>query len=403
MVGSLVTDNWLTIIGLHEDGPDGLPPASRRAIENAEIVIGPPRHLAALTWYKGETVEWPAPFREGLPKLLELRGRRVVALASGDPFWFGSGSMIAQVLEPGEWRAIPGPSVFSLIAARLGWPLQGTQCRGLHAAPFARLRRDLAPGRRFIVTMRDGPRTCEFAKWLSDQGFGDSEFRVFEALASSRERHRACRVADFDFTDVTHPITVAFEIAGEGEVIGRATGHPDALFENDGQITKRPVRALTLSALQPCPGERLWDIGAGSGSIALEWLLTDPSTEAVAVEARADRAAVIRGNAEKLGQDRLMVVEGQAPEALGDLPPPDAVFVGGGLDAALLDWLEAHLDKGTRLVANAVTLETEALVVAAQARLGGALLKVELSEPQPLGRFRGWKAAYPVVQWSVTL
>lgn len=394
---------WLTIVGLGEDGPEGLSPASREALDRAEVILGPKRHLALVPVNGAERLEWPVPFADGMPVLLGLRGRRVVVLASGDPFWFGAGSVIVRDLADGEWQALPGPSVFSLAAARLGWALETTLCGGLHAAPFARLRPDLAPGRRMIVTLRDGSAVGELAAWLTGAGFGATKVHVLEALGGPRERLRAVLARSCDLGDVAHPVVVALEVAGDGSVLSRVSGQADEVFEHDGQITKRPVRALTLSALAPRPGERLWDIGAGSGSIALEWLLSDPATQAVAIEARADRAARIEANAAALGQDRLQVVTGAAPDALEGLLPPDAVFVGGGLDRALLDWLIGNLAMGTRLVANAVTLDTEAVLIEAQSRLGGSLMKVELSEAAPLGRFRGWKASYPIVQWSVTL
>lgn len=402
MVGPVDTDNWLTIIGLGEDGPDGLPPASRAALDAAEIVMGATRHLDLLPEIAAEKRVWPVPFADGVPELLALRGRRVVVLASGDPFWFGAGSVLARELEPNEWRALPAPSVFSLAAARLGWPIESVLVRGLHAAPFERLRPDLAPGRSFIVTLRDGDAAKALAKWLTETGFGESALHVMEALGGPRERVRTCQAKDYGLSDVQHPVATAIEVRGDGTTLHLSGGQPDDVFAHDGQITKRPVRAMTLSALAPHPGERLWDIGAGSGSVALEWLMADPSMQAVAVEARADRAARIRINATRLGQDRLAIVEGRAPEVLTDLPAPQAVFVGGGLSTATLGWLEAHLPKGTRLVANAVTLETEALLVEAAARLGGTLTKIEMAEAQPLGQFRGWKAAYPLVQWSVT-
>ncbi len=405
---------WLTIVGLGEDGLDGLPPASRAALETAEVVIGPPRHLALVPDLAAETLEWPAPFADGLPLLLGLRGRRAAALVSGDPFWFGAGSAIAAALAPWEWRALPGPSTFALAAARLGWALERTVCLGLHAAPFARLRPHLAPGARAILLLRDGAAVGALAAWLAAEGFGATRLWVMEALGGPRERVTEARAealaggAEQGGTEqrgagFAHPVAAALEVAGDGATLPWTAGRPDALFDHDGQISKRPIRALTLSALAPRPGERLWDIGGGSGSVAIEWLLAHPATQAVSVERRPDRAARIRANAARLGADRLAVVEGTAPEALEGLPPPDAVFVGGGLSAGLLDALERLAPRGTRIVANAVTLESEALLAAAHTRLGGALLRIELAEAGPLGALRGWRAAYPVVQWSAAL
>ncbi|MCX7646854.1 MAG: precorrin-6y C5,15-methyltransferase (decarboxylating) subunit CbiE [Rhodobacteraceae bacterium] len=394
---------WLTIIGIGEDGAAGLAPASRAALEAAEVVVGPPRHLALVPATGAERLEWPAPFAEGIPRLLALRGRRVAMLVSGDPFWFGAGSVVARHLAPGEWRALPAPSTFALAAARLGWPLETTACLGLHAAPLARLRPHLVPGQRALVLLRDGAAVAELARALTAWGFGGSRLTVLEALGGPRERLRQATAGLFDLADIAHPVAAGVEVAGEGWALPRTPGLPDDLFDHDGQITKAPMRALTLAALAPRPGERLWDIGAGSGSVAIEWLLAHPATEAVAIEAEAARAARIRANAAALGADRLAVIEGRAPAALAGLPAPQAVFVGGGMSAALLEALRAVLAPGTRLVAHAVTLETEALLIAAQAAHGGRLLRIALAEAAPLGRRTGWAPARPVVQWSVTL
>ena len=365
--------------------------------------MGPPRHLALVGDLGADRLEWPVPFEAGIAQLVALRGRRVVVLASGDPFWFGAGSVIAGHLGRSEWQAISAPSTFSHAAARLGWRLEQTLCLGLHAARLTRLRPHLAAGVRAIVLLRDGQAVRDLAALLCATGFGDSHLTVLEALAGPRERitHAvACALPDQDFT---HPLCVALEVQGKGPSLPRCSGIDDGFFQTDGQITKRPIRALTLSALQPQPGLLLWDIGGGSGSVAVEWLLAHPSTQAIAIEPRADRAATIRRNADGLGVDRLQIVEGRAPQALVGLPLPDVVFIGGGLSQDLLDHLTAILAKGTRLVANAVTLESEALLAMAQARLGGALLRVELAEAAPLGAKRGWKASYPVVQWAVVL
>ncbi|RBO51910.1 cobalamin biosynthesis bifunctional protein CbiET [Rhodovulum sp. BSW8] len=392
---------WLTIVGLGEDGPDGLPPASRAALEEAEIVMGPARHLALLPDLVADKIDWPVPFADGLPLLQGLRGRRVAVLASGDPFWFGAGSVIARSFAAHEWRALPGPSVFSLAAARLGWPLEATHCAGLHAAPFARLRPLLAPGFTALVTLRDGAAVADFAAFLTGAGFGDSRLHVLEALGGPRERIRATTARAMDLKGIAHPVAVALEAAGDGPAIPAASGWPDSHFDNDGQITKRPVRALTLSALAPLPGEHLWDIGGGSGSISIEWLARHPRMQASVIEAEPVRAERIAANAAALGVERLRVVTGRAPEALEGLAAPDAVFVGGGLSQELLQTLWDRLAPGTRIVANAVTLESESLLALWHAAHGGELLRIELAEARPLGRRRGWRAAFPVVQWTV--
>jgi len=364
--------------------------------------MGPKRHLGLLPPVRAEVVEWPVPFADGLPQLMRYRGKRVAVLASGDPFWYGAGSVLARHLEPGEWRALPAPSTASLAAARLGWPLERVTCLGLHAAPLMHLRPHLAPGARLIVLLRDGEAVGALAEWLTAEGFGASTLWVMEALGGPRERIRQARADEMALAGIAHPMCVALEVGGEGAVIPSVPGRPDKLFDHDGQITKANVRALTLAALAPHAGKHLWDIGAGSGAISIEWLLAHPQTAATAIEAVPERAARARANAERLGVDRLEVVEGTAPEALDALAAPDAVFIGGGLSEALLADLWARLPAGARIVANAVTLESEALLARWHAAHGGRLMRFDISEAAPLGGKRGWRAAYPIQQWSVT-
>lgn len=392
---------WLTIIGIGEDGADGLTAAARAALENARLITGAPRHLALLPPLKAEYLPWPAPFEDGIAPLLARRGDPVVMLASGDPFWFGAGASITRHLAPGEWIAHPAPSTFSLAAGRLGWPLHQVACHGLHAAPLSRLGPDLAPGARLIVLLRDGAAVAELAAFLTDAGFGASSLHVMEALGGPRERIRQAPADRFALPDIRHPVAVAIETAGNGRVMPRASGLADDWFDHDGQISKRPIRALALSALAPRPGETLWDIGAGSGSIAIEWLLSHRSTQAFSFEADAARAARARTNAARLGVDRLTVIEGRAPAVLQGRTRPDAIFIGGGLSDPLIETILA-LPGPTRLVAHAVTLESEALLAQWHARLGGDLLRIELANAATLGTRRGWRSAYPVVQWSVT-
>ncbi|QGP81298.1 precorrin-6y C5,15-methyltransferase (decarboxylating) subunit CbiE [Sphingobium sp. CAP-1] len=393
---------WLTIVGVGEDGWDGLAGPARAAIDAADMVMGPARHLALLGQHRGRAVEWPVPFADGIAPLLAQRGRRVVALASGDPFWFGAGSSLTRHLEPGEWIAHPAPSTFSLAAARLGWAVQDMACIALHAAPVTRLRPHLAPGRRIVALLRDGAAASEVAAYLKDQGFGASTLHLLEALGGPRERVRAIRADAPMPEDIVHPVAIGIDCAGEGRVLPCASGIADDWFDHDGQISKRPVRALTLSALAPRPGETLWDIGAGSGSIGIEWLLAHPANRTVALEADPLRAARIRANAAALGVDRIEILIGRAPDLLPD-GVPDAIFIGGGLSQALLERLWARLPAGRRLVANAVTLESEALLARWQADKGGDLLRIDLAQAAPIGSRRGWRASYPLVQWSVSL
>lgn len=331
--------------------------------------------------------------------VLALRGKAVVVLASGDPFWFGAGGSLMAHLEPGEWVSHPGLSSFQLAANRLGWRLEEVHCLGLHAAPFARLRPVLGRGVRAICTVRDGAAVGELQVWLSDNGHPDAALWVLERLSGSGERIR--RITTITGHDPAGaPVLVAIEATSPG--LSRAQGLPDALFAHDGQITKRPVRALTLSALAPRAGEVLWDIGAGSGSVGIEWLLAG-GARVHALERDPVRAARARDNAAAFGFAHLhTVIEARAPEGLDGLPAPDAVFVGGGASTALLQRLWELMPAGARLVLNAVTLETEALVLDWSARHGGELLKIDLAEPAAVGARRGWRAALPILQWSVT-
>ena len=359
-------------------------------------MFGGPRHLR-LAEADGRGRPWPVPF--SVDPVLACRGKRVAVLASGDPFWHGAGGSLAALLSAGEWIAFPAPSTFSLAAAKLGWRLEEIACLGLHAAPLETLRRHLAPAQRAICLLRDGNAASELATWLTNHGFGASSLTMMESLGGPNERIRTSQANSFGLTDVAAPVAVAITAAGAAG-LPRASGLPDDAFVHDGQITKRPVRALTLSALAPRAGEILWDIGAGSGSIAVEWCLA--GGRAFAIETRADRAANIRSNAAAFGvAHALTVVEGSAPAALAKLPAPNAVFVGGGNDQSLFDALWSMILPGARLVANAVTLETEALLLSEQNKHGGELLRIELAQAAPLGSMRGWVPSRPLVQWSV--
>lgn len=380
-----------------EDGLDGLSSASRAALASAEIVFGGPRHLAlAAVGARGR--EWPVPFSTA--PVLALRGQRVVVLASGDPFWHGAGGSLIGDLAPGEWTSHPAPSTFQLAANRLGWRMEECLCLGLHAAPFERLRPVLAEGQRLIVTLRDGAAVGEAAAYLNAVGFGASDLAVQESLGGPRERIIKTTAQSIEDASFSAPVALAIQAHGRG--LPRAAGLPDDLFDHDGQITKRAVRALTLSALAPRSGDTLWDIGTGSGSVSIEVLLAAPGSRAFALEADPARAARARGNSARFGlAHRYTVTEARAPEGLDGLPPPDLIFIGGGASQAVLDAVWARMPEGARLVMNAVTLETEALLYAAQAAHGGTLMRIDLAEMGPLGTKRGWEPARPVVQWAV--
>src|SRR3954469_6259800 len=318
MRARVMADPWLTIIGIGEDGLAGLSEASRKALDDAETVFGGARHLA-LAGITGRGRPWPVPFDADV--VLSCRGRPTAVLASGAPFWYGAGPSLAKKLDAGEWIAHSAPSTFSLATARLGWRLESVACLGLHAAPFERLVPHLARGARIICLARDGNAAGDLAKWLTARGWGGSAFWTLTALGGPREIINAYRADSFAGDLAGGLVTVAVEARG-AQGLPRSSGLSDELFVHDGQITKPPVRALAPSAPAPAPGERLWDIGAGSGSISVEWALSGGTANAV--EAHEDRAANIRNHAAAFGlAHRVTGLAGKAPEALATLDGPD--------------------------------------------------------------------------------
>jgi precorrin-6Y C5,15-methyltransferase (decarboxylating) len=396
---------WLAIVGIGEDGTDGLSATARGLIGAADIVFGGRRHLTlAAPLIRGAARPWPSPFDGAVAEVLQHRGRAVCVLASGDPFHYGVGAVLAHKIDPGEMLVVPAPSAFSLAAARLGWSLPQTVLLSVHGRTLDLVRPHLQPGAHILTLTSDGDGPAALALLLAQSGFGRSRLTVLEALGGPRERIRATQAAAFDLGTVDALNVVAIEVAAEPDarIIARASGLADDLFEHDGQITKREVRAVTLSLLAPRRGELLWDIGAGSGSVAIEWMLADPAMRAIAVERRADRIARIRRNAAAFGVPGLEVVEGSAPDALVQLSTPDAVFIGGGADASVIDAAIMALRAGGRLVVNAVTLETEAQLIARHAASGGELLRIAIARAGPVGDKTGWRAAMPVTQWVWT-
>ena len=396
---------WLSIVGIGEDGVEGLGASARGLIGAADIVFGGKRHLAlAAPLIRGAARPWPSPFDGAAGEVLRHRGRPVCVLASGDPFLYGVGAALARSIDAREMLVVPAPSAFSLAAARLGWSLPHTALLSVHGRTLDLIRPHLQPGARLLVLTSDGDGPAALAALLADLGFGASQLTLLEALGGPRERLRAARAATFDLgaVDALNTLAVEVDAAADARIIARACGLPDRLFEHDGQITKREVRAVTLSTLAPRRGERLWDIGAGSGSVAIEWLLADPLfMGAVAIEARADRAARIHRNAAAFGVPSLEVVQAAAPAALIGLRAPDAIFIGGGAsDPGVLGAALGALRSGGRLVANAVTLETEALLMARHAALGGELTRIAIARADAVGERTGWRPAMPVTQWT---
>lgn len=395
---------WLAIVGIGEDGVEGLSGAAQALVRSATLVIGGTRHLdLAASLILGEARAWPSPMSEGLSQILARRGQPTAVLASGDPFCFGIGATLAKLLNVAEFICLPAPSAFALACARLGWAARYTAQVSLCGRPIALLAPLLQPGRRLLVLSADETTPAALAAWLVGRGFGPSRLHVLEALGGPRERRRIATAAAFDVAAIDPLNLVAVELAaGPGAyIIPLACGLPDAAFEHDGQITKREIRAVTLSALAPGAGELLWDVGGGSGSISIEWMLRHPDNRAVILEPNGERAARAGRNAWNLGVPELRIVAGRAPEGLAGLPTPDAVFLGGGAsDPAVIDAAWSALRPGGRLVANAVTVATEAAMMQARARFGGSVTRLSVERLARIGRVEGFRPARTVTQWA---
>lgn len=393
---------WLHVVGLGEDGLDGLGANARQAISHADVVFGGARHLElAAPAITGDSIPWPMPFDAAMAAVLARRGERVCVLASGDPMHYGVGATLARHVMPNEMKVWPAPSAFSLAAARLGWAVQDVTLLSLHGRDEHALRAHLHPGARLLALTSDGAAPARLARMLTDAGFGASTAIVLEALGGPRERvthMTAHAVGDARFDPLN---VLALELRADAgtQPLPLGAGLDESFFDHDGQITKREVRAITLAALAPLPGQLLWDIGAGSGSIGIEWLRLSPTMRAIAIERDAERAERARANAARMGVPRSDMRIGAAPEALNDLPQPDAIFIGGGAREAVVEAARAALNPGGRLVVNAVTLETQALLTSLRQRHGGELTSLAVAHAAPVGGMTGWRAAMPIVQW----
>lgn len=398
-----MSGRWLSIIGIGEDGRAGLTSTAAGLIDAAELIVGGRRHLDLVGPTRGEKVEWEKPLEATATTILARRGQPVAVLVSGDPFWFGAGVTLARAIPVEEMLVLPSVSSFSMAASRLGWALQDVTTLGLNMKGLTPLiRRYLHQGRRILALALNGDTPREVAAVLTASGFGQSEIIVMEALGGRRERVRRARAMDFDLSDVDPLNVIAVDVVASAEAspIPYSSGLPDRYFENDGQLTKREIRAVTLSSLRPGAGELLWDVGAGSGSIGIEWLLAHPSNKAIGIERDRERAARAMRNAVTLGVPQLHVEMGPAPEALRGLPRPDAIFIGcgtGGGDVIAACW--AALKGGGRIVVNAVTLESELALLAAHRAHGGTLLRLGVERAEPVGSRTTWRPALPIIQW----
>jgi precorrin-6Y C5,15-methyltransferase (decarboxylating) len=397
---------WLSIVGIGEDGIDGLSAVARRLVGAAELVVGGARHLAmADGLIGGRKLPWSSPLDATLQEIAAHRGRAVVVLASGDPFHYGVGKQLAAFASPDEFLCLPQPSAYSLAAARLGWSLQDVALVTLHGRALEGVIRYLQPGAKILALSWDGATPAKLAALLAARGMGGSRITVLEAMGGPREKLRHAIASDYVIDGVDPLNTVAIEVvcAPGAMTLAFAPGLDDACFENDGQLTKREIRAITLSALAPRHGELLWDVGLGAGSVAIEWLLRHPSLRAIGIEARADRADRAARNAAALGVPELAIVQGEAPLALQGLAQPDAVFIGGGMgDDGVFDAVWRALKPGGRLVVNAVSLETESRLGDMFRDHGGELVRLQVTRADKVGAMYGWRPAMPVTQWRVT-
>nr|WP_314493879.1 precorrin-6y C5,15-methyltransferase (decarboxylating) subunit CbiE [uncultured Pseudomonas sp.] len=394
---------WLTVVGIGEDGFGGLGKQARRALLGARQIFGGPRQLALLPrCVTGRQVPWGSPF--SLAPVLAQRGEPVCVLASGDPMFYGVGASLARQVPAEELHVLSMPSSCALAAARLGWPLQEVQVLSVVARPLSALNAHLYSGVRLLVLSNDGDSPAALAALLTERGFGPSRLQVFEHLGGPDERRLRGRADAWPHGPLAPLNLVAIEcLAGPQAVpLSPLAGLPDPAFRHDGQLTKRDVRAMTLARLAPRPGELLWDVGAGCGSIGIEWMRAHPSCRALAIEADEGRQAFIEFNREALGVPGLHLIRGKAPDALHGLESPDAVFIGGGVTReGVLERCWAALRPGGRLVANAVTLQSELTLAHFRERHGGDLTRLHVAQAQPLGSFDTWRQALPITLLEV--
>lgn len=408
----------LAVIGIGEDGWAGLSDAARSVLRSAPTVLGSARQLELLpAEVAGRRESWPSPMA---PRLDELAAKvcagedpqQWVVLASGDPMLHGVGSSLVARGVPAERLDVrPAPSAFALACARLGWPQHMTPLVSRVADADEPVADVLVRSGRVVVYVPGPGGAQELAEHLRGAGFGAARLVVLERLGGTAEQVIESTVAEWSGdADPLHLVAVELATSEQptdrspslGRLASTVPGLPDELYGGDGQLTRAEVRAIALAALAPRPGELLWDVGAGSGTIAIEWCRAAPGARAAAIEQRDDRVATIEANAATLGAAAVTVTTGQAPAAMAGLPRPDAIFIGGGLTAGVLDHCWAALPGGGRLVANVVTLEGERLLADAAAAHGGRLVRLEISHAEPIGRFTGWKPQRPITQWSAT-
>ncbi|HEX6978448.1 MAG TPA: precorrin-6y C5,15-methyltransferase (decarboxylating) subunit CbiE [Alphaproteobacteria bacterium] len=394
---------WLSVIGIGADGLGGLAPAARSLVDAAEVLVGGKRHLDMIARHGVERLMWSTPLTETIAAIRARRGRRVVVLATGDPLWFGIGVTLARHFPREEMVVLPHLSAFNLAASRMGWPIADVETLTLHGRPIGLLALHLAPGARLLVLSSDGTTPTQVAAYLRDAGWGPSTITVLEHMGGPDERRFDGTAADWTDASFADLNTLAIHcVPGpNARARSRAPGLPDDAFVHDGMLTKREVRAATLAALAPFPGQVLWDIGAGCGSVGIEWMRAARGARAIAVERDPARLTLIAQNASALGVPQLEIAAGEAPSALEGLPEPDAIFIGGGLTApGLIDICWNALQPGGRIVANAITIEGERAIYDAFTDYGGDLCRIAVARADAVGSYIGWRAQMPVTQWS---
>ncbi|MBT6428884.1 MAG: precorrin-6y C5,15-methyltransferase (decarboxylating) subunit CbiE [Rhodospirillaceae bacterium] len=396
-----MSDKWITVIGIGEDGLSGLNKQSRDAIDTAEVFFGGHRHLAMLGKDPRPRERWDNPLRETMARIRKLRGKKVCILATGDPMSYGIGVTLTREFGMAECLCLPHQSAFSLACARLGWPLAEVDCLTLHGRPLGLLNQHLRPHARLLILSENGGTAREVAGMLRQSGYGETKISVFENMGGGREkRHDGLARTWRRRTGDLNTIALQCIAAPTAPRLMRTAGLADEFFQHDGQLTKPDVRAVTLAALSPAPAEVLWDVGAGAGSIAIEFLRAEPTARAIAIERNPKRIANIRTNGDALGARNLQIVEGAAPEVLKDLAKPDVVFIGGGVsDPKVLQACWRALPKGGRLVANVVSMEGEAALFRFMGARGGTMTRIAVSHLNAMGDLHAWRAMRPVVQY----
>ena len=394
---------WLSIVGIGEDGLAGLSPISLAFLNKAKIIFGGERHLSMLPPDDNrEKIAWKSPFSNSITEIISYRGEAVCILASGDPLCYGVGATILKDIDISEITIIPALSAFSLACSRLGWSLTEVETLSLCGRPVSLLQSYIYPGAKLLILSEGKNTPANVAEILISRGYGNSQIIVLEKMGNTNENIITDIATNWQEKNIAALNTIAVECIADRGIVGlsRFPGLPDSAFHHDGQLTKREVRAVTLSSLAPLAGELLWDVGAGCGSISIEWLRSDRRCRAIAIEQNSTRINYIADNAAALGTPNLQIMAGKALEVIPNLPAPNAIFIGGGVTVPeILENCWNALLPGGRMVVNVVTLEGEQRLYQWYEKVGGTFTRIAIQRAEPIGKFLGWKAMSPVTQW----